>query len=47
VLLEGMKEQQVQIESVKQENQLLKSQLDELKNLVNSLIANQTAQVNK
>jgi hypothetical protein len=47
VLLEGMKEQQKQIESAKQENQKLQSEIDELKTLVNSLIANQTAQVNK
>jgi hypothetical protein len=40
VLVKGMQEQQQQIESQKKE-------IDELKTLVNSLIANQTAQVNK
>ena len=38
VLLEGMKEQQQQIESVKRENAQLKSEIDELKTLVNTLI---------
>jgi hypothetical protein len=47
LLVEAMKEQQHQIESAKQENQYLRSELDELKSLVNSLIANQTAQMNK
>ncbi|MGD0342116.1 MAG: tail fiber domain-containing protein, partial [Bacteroidales bacterium] len=47
VLAEAVKEQQQQIESTKQENQKLKSELIELKTLVNNLIANQTAQVNK
>jgi hypothetical protein len=46
VLLEAVKEQQRQIESVKQENQQLKTELYELKALVNNLIANQSAQVN-
>jgi hypothetical protein len=54
VLVKGIQEQQQQIssqqlliESAKQENQQLKSELNELKTIVNSLIANQTAQVNK
>ncbi len=47
LFVEAIKEQQQQIESVKQENQQLKSELGELKALVNSLIANQTAQVDK
>jgi hypothetical protein len=46
VLTEAIKEQQKQIEAVKQENQQLKSEVDELKTLVNSLIANQTRQDN-
>ena len=57
ILLEGMKEQQMQIESYKSEIQTFRTkvnqiesqqkEIDELKTLVNSLIANQTAQVNK
>jgi regulator of replication initiation timing len=47
VLIEAIKDQQKQIESTNQENQQLKLELDELKALVNTLIANQTAQVNK
>jgi hypothetical protein len=47
VLTEAIKEQQQEIESTKQENRQLKSEIDELKTLVNRLIANQTAQVNK
>jgi hypothetical protein len=47
VLTEAIKEQQNQIESFKQENQQLKSELDELKTLVNMLIANQSGQANK
>jgi hypothetical protein len=43
ILTEAIKEQHQQIESTKQENQLLKSELDELKALVNNLIANQTS----
>jgi hypothetical protein len=46
LLVEGMKEQQKQIESAKKENLQLKSELDELKALVNSLIVNQEAQSN-
>jgi predicted RNase H-like nuclease (RuvC/YqgF family) len=46
-LTEAIKEQQNQIESFKQENQQLKSELDELKTLVNMLIANQSGQANK
>jgi hypothetical protein len=38
ILLEGMKEQQQQIESAKKENQQLKSELDELKSLVIRLV---------
>jgi hypothetical protein len=40
LLVEGMKEQQQQIESVKLENKQLKSEIDDLKALVNSLIEN-------
>jgi Chaperone of endosialidase len=54
VLVKGIQEQQqqissqqLQIESTKQENQQLRSEIDELKSLVNTLAANQTAQVNK
>jgi hypothetical protein len=57
VLLEGMKEQQKQIESYKSEIEALQEKvsqiesqqkdIDELKTLVNSLIANQAAQMNK
>jgi hypothetical protein len=54
ILLQAFKEQQKQlegqqkqIESAKQENQQLKSEISDLKVLVNGLIANQTAQVNK
>jgi hypothetical protein len=47
LLVEGMKEQQKQIETAKQENRQLKSELDELKAMVNNLIANQTMQGNK
>ena len=54
VLVKGIQEQQQKIssqqlliESAKRENQQLKSELNELKSLVNSLIANQTAQLNK
>ena len=46
VILEN-KEQQKQIETVIQENKQLKSELIELKALVNSLIANKTGQGNK
>ncbi len=44
LLVEAVKDQQQQIESVKQENQQLKSEIGELKNLINSLIANQKVQ---
>jgi hypothetical protein len=47
VLVEAVKEQQQEIESARQGNLKLKSEIDDLKALVNSLIANQTAQVNK
>jgi hypothetical protein len=47
VLVEAMKEQQKQIETVKEENQQLKSDVDELKALVNSLITNQSSQGNR
>jgi len=47
VLVKAIQEQQTQIESSKQENQKLQSEIYELKTLVNSLIANQTAQLNK
>jgi hypothetical protein len=40
LLVEGMKEQQQQIESVKLENKQLKSEIDDLKALVNNLIEN-------
>jgi hypothetical protein len=46
LLVEGMKEQQKQIESAQQENLRLKSELDELKALVNALI-NQKVQISK
>jgi hypothetical protein len=46
VLAQAVKEQQQQIESTKQENQKLRSELDELKSLVNTLIANQKSQSN-
>jgi hypothetical protein len=42
ILVEGMKEQQKQIESVRQENQQLKSELNELKALFTSLISKQS-----
>jgi len=41
VLTEAIKEQQIQIESTKQENRQLRSELAELKTLINSLITNQ------
>jgi hypothetical protein len=47
VLAQAVKEQQQQIESTKQENQQLRSELDELKVLVNTLVANQAGQGNK
>ena len=47
LFVEAIKEQQKQIESTKQENQQLRSELNELKALVNNLIANQTAPVTK
>jgi len=47
VLLEGMKEQQHQIRAVEQENQQLKSELNELRSLINSFITIQSDQVNK
>lgn len=47
VLVQGMKEQQIQIESVVQENLKLKAEIDELKALVNSLIPNNSEQMNK
>jgi hypothetical protein len=47
VLINAVKEQQQQIESQKQENQQLRLELDELKSLVNTLVANQTGQGNK
>ena len=47
VLLEGMKEQQHQIESVKKENEQLKSEIDELKSLLNTLMVNKTIEENK
>jgi hypothetical protein len=47
VLVKAIQEQQTQLESSKQENQKLQSEIDDLKTLVNSLIANKTAQVNK
>ena len=47
VLVKAIQEQQQQIESTKQENQQLRSELDELKTLVNTLVANQTGQGNK
>jgi Chaperone of endosialidase/Head domain of trimeric autotransporter adhesin len=46
VLAQAVKEQQQQIESTKLENQKLKSELDELKTIVNTLIANQTSKGN-
>jgi trimeric autotransporter adhesin len=46
VLAQAVKEQQQQIESTKQENQKLRTELDELKTLVNTLIANQTSKGN-
>jgi regulator of replication initiation timing len=39
--------QQEQIESTIRENQQLRSELDELKALVNTLVSNQTSQGNK
>jgi hypothetical protein len=47
VLVEAIKEQQKQIESAEQENQQIKSELEELKTLVSKLIANKTVQNNK
>jgi hypothetical protein len=47
LFVEAIKEQQQQIETQKQENQQLRSELDELKSLVNTLVANQTGQGNK
>ena len=47
ILFQAVKDQQKQIESAKLENQQLKSDLDELKTLVNTLIASQTTQGNK
>ncbi|MGD0342866.1 MAG: tail fiber domain-containing protein, partial [Bacteroidales bacterium] len=47
ILLEGMKEQQKQIEGQQNKIEFQQKEIDELKTLVNSLIANQTAQVNK
>jgi trimeric autotransporter adhesin len=47
VLAEAIKEQQKQIELAKQENQQLRSELDDLKTLVNTLVVNQTGQGNK
>jgi hypothetical protein len=47
LFVEAIKEQQQQIKSIKEETLQLKSELEELKSLVNSLIANQTAKVNK
>jgi hypothetical protein len=47
LLVEGMKEQQKQIEADRQENQQLRSELDELKTLVNTLVSNQTGQGNQ
>jgi hypothetical protein len=46
ILAEAIKEQQQQIESSKHENQQLRSELDELKALVNTLAANQTSKGN-
>jgi predicted RNase H-like nuclease (RuvC/YqgF family) len=43
LLVEGMKEQQKQIESFRKENQQLKSELDELKAQFNNFITNQAA----
>jgi hypothetical protein len=54
VLTKAIQEQQSQIEgqkqlieSVKQDNRHLRSEIDELKSLVNTLVANQTGQGNK
>jgi hypothetical protein len=47
VLVKAVQEQQQQIESQKQENQQLRSELGELKTLVNTLVANQAGQGNK
>jgi hypothetical protein len=47
VLAQAVKEQQEQIESTKLENQQLRSELEELKSLVNTLIANRAGQENK
>jgi trimeric autotransporter adhesin len=47
VMIEGIKDQQKQIELVKLENQRLKSELNELRTLVNRLITNQTNLENK
>jgi hypothetical protein len=47
LLVEAMKEQQKQIESSRQENQQLRTELDEVKALVKSLLVNQPVQGNK
>jgi cell division protein FtsB len=42
-----MKEQQHQIESVKKENEQLKTEIDELRSLLNSFMVNKTIPENK